>query len=145
MKLRTVVHLFTKELVLMNTQVNMRKCWQVTFSTYHPRGKCNTLNTLSSVYRFSILLCVHYLRWFLQREICIIFESFLTLQPFPLFLWPWCLIQGWYCCEKLDACHPQTLKGYLFILSGETWIPLGGVIHCTHVQVLPLHIKGGNS
>lgn len=100
-----------------------------------------TLNSLTSVYRFSILFCVHLPKMVLTERICIIFESLLTLQPFPLSLWPWCLIQGWYCCEKLDACHPQTLKGYLFIHSGETRIPLGELFTVPMCWCFPYILK----
>ena len=30
-------------------------------------------------------------------------KSFLSWWSFPLFSWRYCLIQGWYCMEKLDA------------------------------------------
>ena len=127
----------------MNSQVNMRKCWQVTFSTYHPRGKCNTLNLWHPIISLQVLHTVMCAlpKMVLTERICIIFESLLTLQPFPLSLWPWCLIQGWYCCEKLDACHPQTLKGYLFIHSGETRIPLGELFTVPMCRCFPYILK----
>ena len=48
----------------------------------------------------------------LTRRICLTIERFLSWWSFPLFSWPLCLIQGWYCKEKLDASHSQGSKGY---------------------------------
>ena len=36
---------------------------------------------------------------------CSTIKSFLNSQIFFLFSWLWCLNQGWYCLEKLDAYH----------------------------------------
>ena len=41
----------------------------------------------------------------LTRRICLTIKSFFTWWSFPLFSWPYCLIQGWYCEENLDASH----------------------------------------
>ena len=38
----------------------------------------------------------------LTRKICFKIKSLFCWWPFPLFLWPKCLIQGWYCKEILD-------------------------------------------
>ena len=36
---------------------------------------------------------------------------------FPLFLWPHCVIQGWYCKEKLDVSHSWGSNGYLHVIA----------------------------
>ena len=41
----------------------------------------------------------------LTRRICLTIKSFFTWWSFPLFSWPYCLIQGWYCEENLDSSH----------------------------------------
>ena len=41
----------------------------------------------------------------LTRRICLTIKSFFTWWSFPLFSWPYCLIQGWYCEENLDFSH----------------------------------------
>ena len=60
----------------------------------------STHYTPTSVCRFSI----HLLRWW-QGNIFWPVKSFFSWWPFPLFLWSYCLIQGWYCKEKLDVGH----------------------------------------
>ena len=47
----------------------------------------------------------------LMRRICFKIQSFSGWWSFPLFSWPWCVIQGWYCEEKLDASHSYVAKG----------------------------------
>ena len=39
----------------------------------------------------------------LTRRICLAMKSFFSWWSFPLFSWPYSMIQGWYCKEKLDA------------------------------------------
>ena len=39
----------------------------------------------------------------LTRRICLTIKDFFRWWSFCLFLWPWCLLQGWYCKEKLDV------------------------------------------
>ena len=41
----------------------------------------------------------------LTERICLPIKSFFCWWSFPLFSWPLCVIQGWYCREKLDASH----------------------------------------
>ena len=54
--------------------------------------------------RLHILHTVHYtFPKVLTRRICWTIKSFFSWWSFPLFSWPWCLIQGWYCKEKLVA------------------------------------------
>ena len=48
------------------------------------------------------------------------FESFLGWWSFLSFSWPWCVIQGWYCKEKLEASHSEGSKGWIFIWSCHT-------------------------
>ena len=46
-----------------------------------------------------------YITKVLIRRICSTIKPFFTWWSFPLFSWPSCLIQRWYCKEKLDANH----------------------------------------
>ena len=46
-----------------------------------------------------------------MRRICFLIQSFSGWWSSPLFSLPECLIQGWYCKEKLDAGHSKGLKG----------------------------------
>ena len=39
----------------------------------------------------------------LTRRICLKIKSFISWWSFPWFSWPRCVIQGWYCKEKLKA------------------------------------------
>ena len=45
------------------------------------------------------------------RRICLPIKSFISWWSFSLFSWPKCVNWGWYCKEKLDACHSQGSKG----------------------------------
>ena len=47
----------------------------------------------------------------LKRRICLPIKKLHPWWPFVLFSWPQCLIQQWYCREKLDASHSHRLKG----------------------------------
>ena len=47
----------------------------------------------------------HTLLEVLTKRICVTINGFLSCWSFPLFSRPYCMIQGWYCREKLDACH----------------------------------------
>ena len=47
----------------------------------------------------------------LTWRICLIIKSFFSWWSFSLFSWPWCVILGWYCTEKLDAYHSWGSKG----------------------------------
>ena len=38
----------------------------------------------------------------LTKIICLTIKSLFIWWSFPLFSWPWCLIKGWYCEEKLE-------------------------------------------
>ena len=53
----------------------------------------------------------------LTRRICLTIKSFFTWWSFPLFSWPYCLIQGWYCEENLDSSHSHLylLDNFLLI------------------------------
>ena len=48
----------------------------------------------------------------LTRRIWLLIKSFFHWWSFPLFSWPWCMIQEWFCNEKLDAGHSKGLKGW---------------------------------
>ena len=53
----------------------------------------------------------------LIRRICFTIKSSLSWWSFPLFLWPSCVIQGWYCKEKFDCGHSQGSEGYFTFFS----------------------------
>ena len=59
----------------------------------HPNISMQTLHTM--LYTFPKGL---------TRRICLTIKSF-SFWSFPLFLYPKCVIQGWYCKEKLDTNH----------------------------------------
>ena len=63
-----------------------------------------TFYTLTSIKVFSILFSIHSFK-VLTRRICLTINNFFGCSQFPLFSWPYCMIQGWYCKEKLDASH----------------------------------------
>ena len=44
-----------------------------------------------------------------MKRICLMIKSFFIWWWFPLFLWPYCVIHGWYCMVKLDVSH--SVKG----------------------------------
>ena len=48
----------------------------------------------------------------LKRRICFTIKTFYSWWSFPLFSWPRCLIQEWYCKENSDASHHRGLKGW---------------------------------
>ena len=72
-------------------------------------GGVLTLSTLTSVCTFSILFFLHFLRCW-QGEFLKTIKGFSSMWSFPLFSWPYCLIWGWYCTEKLDASLSQVSK-----------------------------------
>ena len=43
----------------------------------------------------------------LTRRICLNIKSFFSWWSFLLISWPWCVIRGWYCKEKLDVGHSK--------------------------------------
>ena len=80
----------------------------VTWSLLH--NVILTIYTLTSVFRFSILLSIHFLRcWkgeFVQQSIAyLVGDHFLYSHDLK-----W-IIQQYYCKEKLDAGHSECLKG----------------------------------
>ena len=64
--------------------------------------------TLTSVCIFSLLFSIHFQRCsqgeFVQQQRA-------TLVSGPLFMWTYCVIQGWYCKEEWDASHSQGSSG----------------------------------
>ena len=48
----------------------------------------------------------------LKRRICFTIKTFFSWWSSPLFSWPRCLIQEWYCKENSDASHHRGLKGW---------------------------------
>ena len=72
-----------------------------------------TLCTLTSLCLFSMVFSIHFLRCW-KKEFFLTIKSFFNWWSFPLFSWPQCLIQVWYCKEisidyflgfKLDSLH----------------------------------------
>ena len=61
-----------------------------------------TLYGLKSVCIFSILFSSHFLKYLTSRDLVIISFLLVTFH---------CLIQGWYCKEKLDAGHSKGSRG----------------------------------
>ena len=43
----------------------------------------------------------------LARRVCLSIKRMFSLWSFPLFSWPYCVIQGLSCWEKFDAGHSQ--------------------------------------
>ena len=66
----------------------------------HPNIGINILHTVLYIFPECLI-----------RRICLTIKSFFSWWLFPLFSWPWCVIQGWYREEKLDANHSKGLKG----------------------------------
>ena len=71
-----------------------RNTQKITLNPLHPRISMHILHTV--LYIFPKVL---------TGRICLTINNFLSWWSFPLFSWPWCVIQGWYCKEKLDAGH----------------------------------------
>ena len=67
-------------------------CCMHWFNPLHPKIGLNILHTV--LYTFPKVL---------TRRICLPIKRFLPWWPFPLFSWPWRVIQDWYCWEKLHA------------------------------------------
>ena len=84
----------------------------------------------------------------LTRRVCITIMSFFIWWSFPLFSWPSCLIQGWYCifphvglflCQtfgqgKLSFLRTKFIKqlnGVIFLHSHMLWINLFLSANCT--------------
>ena len=63
-----------------------------------------TLYTSTSVCIFSVLFSTPFPNM-LTRRICLTIKSSSSWWLFPLFLWPKCVMERWYCKEKLDAGH----------------------------------------
>ena len=69
------------------------------FNPLHPNISIHILHTVICIFTDV-----------LTRRICLTIKSFFSWWSFPLFSWHWCVIQLWYCKEKLDAGH-CTLRG----------------------------------
>ena len=63
---------------------------------FHPNISSHILHTV--LYTFP--------KWWQGEFVLLAIKSFFSLWSFPLFSWPSCVNQGWYCREKLDAGHP---------------------------------------
>ena len=59
-------------------------------------------SSLSSQYSLT-LFCSWYNSNGFDKENLLNNQGFLSWWSFPLFSWPFCFIQGWYCKEKLDV------------------------------------------
>ena len=72
-------------------------------------GDINPLHLDIRVYILHTVLYMH--PKVLKKRICVTIKSISCCLSFPLLSWPQCVIQGWYCKEKLDASH---FKGQRF-------------------------------
>ena len=75
--------------------------------------KCN-FSFSPKVVQFGIetkfpLDCIALHFWYGLR-LCCNWEPVFSWWSSPLLLWPQCVVQGWYCKEKLDAGHSWSLK-----------------------------------
>ena len=52
-------------------------------------------------------IALHFCYWL---RLCCNWKPMFSWWSLPLLLWPQCLVQGWYCREKLDAGHSWNLK-----------------------------------
>ena len=74
---------------------------RVSINPLHPKISIHILHTVFSTFPKVLI-----------RRFCRTIKSFCAWWSFPLFSWPQCLIQEWYCEEKLDASHSLGLQGY---------------------------------
>ena len=65
----------------------------------------NLLHPSISFYNYILLTVLYTFPMVLKGRICLTIRDFLSWWFFPLFSWPFQLIQGWYCNEKLEASH----------------------------------------
>ena len=66
--------------------------------------------TFTPLYQYASSLCCS-LNISNVTRIFLTIENFLSSHLFNLFSKPWCLIQRWYSCEKLNAHHSLGLQG----------------------------------
>ena len=59
----------------------------------------------------------------LTGRICLTIHNFFSRWSFPLFSWPECVLQGWYCEEKLDAGHYKGSKDWVDKHGGLSFEP----------------------
>ena len=77
------------------------------FWVTHEQQPGHFLNLLHPNISIDILHTVlHTFPKVLTRRIYLKIKSVFGWWSFPLFSWPQCVIQGWYCKENLDASHP---------------------------------------
>ena len=94
---------------------NKKKCiclertWLIIIVLCDSGVVCNPLHPHISMHILHTVL--HTFPEVLMRRICLTIKSIFRWWSFLLFLWPSCLIQGWYCKEKLDARHSWGQKG----------------------------------
>ena len=72
----------------------------------------------------------------LTRRICSTIRNYFSRWSFLLFLWPHCVIQGWYCKEKLDVSHSWGSNGYLHVIAYLLFLfllPKMKGIRCFHI------------
>ena len=72
----------------------------------------NLIYALTSVCIFLILFFIHFLKCW-QGEFVLGLKNFFSWWSFHLFSWPWYVIQGWYCKEKLNARHSKGSEVYV--------------------------------
>ena len=83
------------------------------WSSIKPNQKLRGASSLNSLHPNISIHILHTVLYtfpkVLKRRICLLIKSFFHWWSFPLFSWPQCAIQGWYCGEKLDADHSKGL------------------------------------
>ena len=83
----------------------------IVFNPVHHKISLPILHTVFFTHFFKVI----------TRIICLTNKSTFSWWSFPLFFWPQCVIQGWYCEEKLHASHSQSSNGLWFkSIDGKT-------------------------
>ena len=105
-----------------------------------------TLYSLTSVCIFSLLLFRHFIGLW-QGEFSSTIKSFFSWWSFPLFSWPQCLIEGWFCKKKLDVSDSKGLKGLSInneLTSNDVFcsVALGGVTNWVGIKLIFNRIPG---
>ena len=97
-----IIHVFTNNNILPVSCI----CYTYPHRNFQNPSKKYPLISLHPDISMHILYTVLYtFLSILTRRICLTIKSFIGWWSFPLFSWPQCAIQGWYCKEKLDAGH----------------------------------------
>ena len=126
LKLQCITYNILVNIIMPRSQKNTHWCWlPLTWFAWHClclhvrqqrkmshlKVNCYLINTWHPNISMQILHTVLYtFPRELTRRICVTIKIFFQWWLYPLFLWPYCVIWGWYCREKLDISHPQGSK-----------------------------------